>query len=69
MPALTVNSGATFDLSSTLPTGVTRGGTFGVDPSGARLPAGMSLSSSGILAVGTATLGTVTGVVFTYDAP
>lgn len=69
VPALTANSGATFDLSASLPSGVTRGGTFSIDPSGARLPAGMSLSSSGVIAVGTAALGTVTGVIFTYDAP
>jgi hypothetical protein len=30
------------------------------------LPTGMTLSASGILAVGTAPTGAVTGVVFTY---
>jgi hypothetical protein len=29
----------------------------------------MTLSVAGILAVGTAAIGTVTGVIFTYDAP
>lgn len=69
VPALIVGSGATFDLSGTLPTNVKRGGTFSLDTSGARLPAGMSLSPSGILAVGAAAIGSVTGVIFTYDAP
>jgi hypothetical protein len=29
----------------------------------------MSLSAAGLLAVGSAAIGTVTGVIFTYDAP
>jgi hypothetical protein len=69
VPALVVGSGATFDLASTLPNGVNRGGAFGIDANGSRLPAGMSLSAAGLLAVGSAAIGTVTGVIFTYDAP
>ena len=66
---MTVGSGASFDLATTLPAGVTRGGVFGVDSAGAPLPIGMRLSSSGVLAVGTATVGTVSGVLFTYEEP
>jgi hypothetical protein len=65
----TVGSGAKWDLAPGLPAHVVRGGTFGVSPSGAALPAGMRLSRSGILAVGSANPGTVVGVVFTYDEP
>lgn len=69
VPALVVGSGATFDLSSTLPPSVNRGGIFGIDMGGSRLPTGMTLSTRGILSVGTAAIGTITGVIFTYDAP
>jgi hypothetical protein len=57
------------DLAATLPAGVARGGSFGVSSSGAALPAGMTLSSAGILAIGSATAGDVVGVVFTYQVP
>jgi hypothetical protein len=63
-----VGSGATFDLAATLPSGVARGGVFGVSSSGAPLPNGMTLSAAGILATGSATVGEVVGVVFTYSA-
>jgi hypothetical protein len=69
VPALIVGSGATFDLTSTLPTSISRGGRFSIDSAGSRLPAGMSLSTAGILAVGSAAIGSVTGVIFTYDTP
>jgi hypothetical protein len=69
VPALIVGSSESFDLNTTLPLGIKRGGTYGIDPSGPRLPIGMSLTSAGILAFGTAAIGTVIGVVFTYDAP
>jgi len=64
---LLVNSNSTFNLANTLPTGIARGGRFGLDSSGAPLPAGMSLTPAGILSVGSASIGTVTGVVFTYE--
>jgi hypothetical protein len=64
-----VGSNATFNLSTTLPVGVTRGGKFGLDPSGPLLPRGMSLSVDGILAVGSASIGSVAGVIFTYETP
>ncbi|MEQ1506318.1 MAG: hypothetical protein ABMB14_29065 [Myxococcota bacterium] len=67
-PTLLVEgSGGTVDLATTLPIGTPAGGTFGMDPSGAALPAGMTLSGDGILSVGTAAAGTIDGVVFTYE--
>jgi len=69
VPMLMVGSMATFDLNTTLPSGVIRGGTFGIDLSGAALPEGMNLNPDGRLAVGTATVGTVRGVLFTYEEP
>lgn len=69
VPPLLASTRSTFDLASTLPSSVPRGGKFGVDTIGAPLPAGMSLSAAGILAVGTAAIGAVTGVVFVYDLP
>lgn len=68
-PSFAVGSGATFNLATTLPVGVARGGAFGVSTSGARLPTGMGLTAAGILSVGTATVGSVAGVVFTYSSP
>ena len=68
-PSFAVGRGATFNLAITLPADVARGGAFGVSPSGARLPAGMTLAPVGILSVGTATVGSVAGVVFTYSSP
>jgi len=68
-PSFAVGSGATFNLATTLPASVARGGAFGISPSGAGLPAGMTLAPVGILSVGTATVGSVAGVVFTYSSP
>jgi hypothetical protein len=64
-----VGSSTTWDLATGLPADARRGGTFGISQSGAPLPAGMTLAPSGILAVGSATAGSVTGIVFTYDEP
>jgi hypothetical protein len=64
--SIAMASGGTFDLAATLPSGVAAGGTFSVDPSGSPLPAGMTLSPSGILTVGTAVAGQVSGVIFSY---
>lgn len=66
---LVAGSDGTFDLRPTLPPGTPAGGTFDVDPSGAPLPAGMTLSADGILSVGTATAAVVDGVVFGYSTP
>ena len=68
-PSFAVGSGAMFNLATTLPVGVARGGAFGVSTAGARLPTGMALTPAGILSVGTATVGSVAGVVFTYSSP
>lgn len=68
-PAFVVGSGASLDLALTLPAGVVRGGVFSVSSSGASLPTGMSLTGAGILSVGSAAIGTVAGVVFSYAEP
>ena len=69
VPPLLVGSNATFNLSTTLPSGIARGGKFGLDPGGPVLPRGMSLSADGVLAVGSASIGSVAGVIFTYETP
>jgi len=69
VPPLIVGSAATFDLNLTLPPDVPRGGTFGIDSRGTPLPMGMSLNPNGILAVGTATVEFVMGILFTYEEP
>jgi hypothetical protein len=59
-----------FNLAPTLPTWVATGGTFAVDSSGAPLPAGVSLSTDGVLSLTDATsLGRTEGVVFAYTEP
>lgn len=58
-----------FDLNTTLPPQVERGGVFGVDPKGSPLPEGMILDPDGILHLGTAQAGRVTGVIFSYTTP
>lgn len=67
VPPLLVGTNSTFDVSTTLPNGIARGGRFGIDSMGASLPAGMTFSTAGILAVGSAAIGTVNGVIFTYE--
>ena len=67
VPMLNVAGTSTFDLSTTLPIGVARGGSFGVDPGGASLPIGMTLSPGGILSVGTSTVSTAVGIIFFYE--
>jgi hypothetical protein len=62
-------SSATYDLAETLPSGVARGGQFEIDPTGAALPAGMTLSSAGVLSVGSASEMSVSGVIFSYTEP
>jgi hypothetical protein len=68
VPAIDLGQGAssTFDLTSTLPSGTTRGGVFSVDPSGSPLPAGISLSSNGILSTSSQATASVSGVIFSY---
>jgi hypothetical protein len=57
------------DLASTLPATVPSGGTFGLAENSAPLPAGMTLSPTGILRLGSAGAGQLTGVIFTYSSP
>lgn len=67
--ALSLSRGATFNLATTLPSNVRSGGIFQVDPSGAQLPAGFTLSPSGLLHVSSSATGGTAGVVFRYTPP
>lgn len=68
--AFAAGTAATIDLSRTLPASIAKGGTFGVDPSGAKLPSGVTLSASGVLSVAANAAVTVTtGVIFSYSEP
>ena len=67
---LMVRSGNFLDLKTTLPTGVAAGGRFELDPAGAALPSGTTLSSNGILSVrSTALQLAVSGIIFAYVEP
>jgi hypothetical protein len=63
---LAQGAGSTFDLAATLPPDVARGGVFAVDAGGSTLPAGVSLSSTGILSASSQIAESVSGVVFSY---
>jgi hypothetical protein len=67
--ALVLSQGSTFDLTSTLPSTAPRGGVFEIDRSGAPLPAGITLSPTGLLTVGPSATGGTAGVVFRYTPP
>jgi hypothetical protein len=67
--SLTLPPGASFNLAATLPSNVRTGGVFQVDPSGAALPAGFTLTPSGLLYVGSSATGGTAGVVFRYTPP
>lgn len=66
---LKVGSNGTVDLKATLPAGIAAGGVFSVDAAGSALPAGMTLSANGILSVGSASVSTTAGVIFSYTEP
>lgn len=67
---LVAGAATSFDLASFLPEGVSAGGTFSADGSGAPLPDGVSLSPEGILTVAAdAPAGLTSGVIFAYEAP
>jgi hypothetical protein len=68
-PTFVQGSTVPFDLATTLPVEVKRGGIFSIDPSGASLPTGATLTANGLLYAGTAIVGTTTGVVFRYSEP
>ena len=67
--ALALAPGASFDLRTTLPASEAGGGVFDVDPSGSSLPAGVTLSPTGVLVVGPSASGSASGVVFRYTPP
>jgi hypothetical protein len=69
LPNFIAGRNTTFDLATTLPSGVARGGVFTVSSSGHALPSGMSLAPSGLLSVGSASSGQATGVIFSYQTP
>jgi hypothetical protein len=69
LPVFTAGGSTAFDLATTLPAGVVRGGVYTIDPTGAALPDGMELSREGVLSVGRASAATMEGVVFAYEEP
>ncbi len=70
MPPLsfTAGSSGTVSIGQFLPPGTEPGGSFSVGPSSASLPPGMQLTGDGVLSVGSAAVGTVEGVVFSYTS-
>ena len=67
---LAASAVSSYDLNSSLPPTVKRGGRFNLSANGSALPVGVALSAAGILSsTVVARLGTVTGVVFSYDEP
>lgn len=69
LPVFVAGVATPFDLASTLPPSVVRGGVFSIDPIGAPLPAGMELTRAGLLSAGTAAPSSMDGVVFAYEEP
>ncbi len=67
--SFTVGSNASFDLKTTLPQGTTSGGVFDIDAASPPLPPGMQLDKgTGIVSLGTAAVGVVDNVIFTYES-
>jgi hypothetical protein len=66
---MNLTPGSQIDLSLTLPHDVLRGGVFSVDPAGAALPHGLSLSDAGLLEIAAKVDCGVSGVVFVYTEP
>jgi hypothetical protein len=66
---MNLTPGSQIDLSLTLPHDVLRGGVFSVDPAGAALPHGLSLSEAGLLEVAEKADCAASGVVFVYTEP
>ncbi len=67
VPELSLAPGQVLELALTLPGSVSRGGVFSVDPAGAPLPEGLTLSPSGRLAAEGQAPSTTRGVVFVYS--
>jgi hypothetical protein len=68
VPPIGLGQGAasTYDLASTLPDEIARGGVFAVDPSGSSLPTGVTLNAAGILSAVPQVTETISGVIFSY---
>lgn len=60
---------ATFDLGTTLPAGVARGGTFSLAPGSGPLPAQVALSPNGVLTADSPVDGTAANIIFLYTEP
>lgn len=59
-----------FNLVTTGPFNYKPGGIYGVDPLGAQLPLGVTLTEAGLLTIGPTTVpGSLAGVFFTYTEP
>jgi hypothetical protein len=68
IPTIPLQAGVSkFDLSTTLPAGVPSGGVYGTQ---GPLPAGLHLTTTGLLSADAGTpAGAIAGVVFTYTLP
>lgn len=67
---LVANGQVSLDLATSLPSGYAKGGVFGVDASGTPLPAGLRLTPAGLLSADPgASLGSLAGLVFSYQEP
>ncbi|MBB4844019.1 hypothetical protein HNP55_002555 [Paucibacter oligotrophus] len=67
---LVANGQVSLDLATSLPSGYAKGGVFGVDASGTPLPAGLTLTPAGLLSAEPgASLGSLAGLVFSYQEP
>lgn len=64
-----LKAGDTFDLNSTLPSGVKKGGTFTLDPRSAQLPQTISLNEKGMIVVDSQMSGAVPHLIFNYHEP
>ncbi len=57
------------DLSQTLPSGVSRGGTFSLASTSRSLPSGVSLSTQGVLTLVDPIAGITSNIIFAYAEP
>jgi hypothetical protein len=62
-------STGTFDLATTLPAEIRRGGSFSLAPGSSKLPPHVTLSAKGILAATAPVLGTTLNIIFAYAEP
>lgn len=67
VPAMTLQTGSSIDLKTTLGTNVPTNGTFTLASGSTPLPLGVTLSAAGLLAAtGTAVAGASSGIIFSY---